>query len=421
METQIEQLTKEYHAKAASEVATSSIGQCKAVFANEDAPIDETASNEINELHRVYFIVDDDIQVAKEEDYIPSGVLPCQLPPKELNRGSFTLPCTIDEMADMTKKALVGIVENVLVKIDKFIFSLDFVVIDMLRDRNETMILGRPFLATIHAQINVFNGEKSLGIREDRVTIDVSQLKSNNFDNQNNNDTPINDDMHEQCNKKVRIIKPDTNILNADFCKPIKQECDGTFKVWRTCDPAMKLCNGGNEIYEVDEQGTMKYWYYYLDDKRRNMGGKGLSFLDFLLVRYGTSKVDDSTWDSMYAKWCNENSIPWTHKSTLAQGDVAIPHHQNDKSKPRPRDYPFKEWLLIKVRHTDEYCEKVQGDNDSCHDLGFEEDERYKNMIDIRDYDHHKGFAAALAILITGASQSRQHGMSKPARRGLTD
>nr|GEU93148.1 hypothetical protein [Tanacetum cinerariifolium] len=31
----------------------------------------------------------------KEEDDIPSGVLPCQLPPKELNPGSFILPCTI--------------------------------------------------------------------------------------------------------------------------------------------------------------------------------------------------------------------------------------------------------------------------------------------------------------------------------------
>ncbi|GJT22221.1 hypothetical protein Tco_0892158 [Tanacetum coccineum] len=31
------------------------------------------------------------------------------------------------------------------------------------------------------------------------------------------------------------------------------------------------------------------------------------------------------------------------------------------------------------------------------------------------------GFAAALAVLITGASQSKQHGMSKPARRSLID
>ncbi|GKE84633.1 hypothetical protein Tco_1558375, partial [Tanacetum coccineum] len=35
--------------------------------------------------------------------------------------------------------------------------------------------------------------------------------------------------------------------------------------------------------------------------------------------------------------------------------------------------------------------------------------------------EYMQGFAAALAVLITGASQSRQHGMSEPARRSLTD
>ncbi|GJX26391.1 putative ribonuclease H-like domain-containing protein [Tanacetum coccineum] len=33
----------------------------------------------------------------------------------------------------------------------------------------------------------------------------------------------------------------------------------------------------------------------------------------------------------------------------------------------------------------------------------------------------NQGFAAALAVLITGASQSRQHGMSEPVRQSLTD
>nr|GEW98184.1 hypothetical protein [Tanacetum cinerariifolium] len=37
-------------------------------------------------------------EVKSEEDDIPSGVLPCQLPPKELNPGSFILPCTIGSL-----------------------------------------------------------------------------------------------------------------------------------------------------------------------------------------------------------------------------------------------------------------------------------------------------------------------------------
>ncbi|GJV76744.1 Toll/interleukin-1 receptor domain-containing protein [Tanacetum coccineum] len=77
------------------------------------------------------------------------------------------------EMADMTKKVPLGIVEYILVKIDKFLFPFDFVIIDMLGEPNETMILGRPFLATIHAQIDVFKREISLGIWEDRIKFDM--------------------------------------------------------------------------------------------------------------------------------------------------------------------------------------------------------------------------------------------------------
>ncbi|GJT07893.1 hypothetical protein Tco_0842355 [Tanacetum coccineum] len=51
---------------------------------------------------------------------------------------------------------------------------------DRLNTRNETIILGRPFLATIHAEIDVFNKEISLGIRGDRVTFDMNK-KIHNF------------------------------------------------------------------------------------------------------------------------------------------------------------------------------------------------------------------------------------------------
>ncbi|GJV66806.1 hypothetical protein Tco_1482315 [Tanacetum coccineum] len=100
-------------------------------------------------------------------------VLQHQLPPKELNPGSFTLPYTID----MSKKAPLGIVENVLVKIDKFLFPSNFVILE--NTPSETTILGRPFLATIHAEIDVFAGIISLGINEDRISFDTMRKDHN--------------------------------------------------------------------------------------------------------------------------------------------------------------------------------------------------------------------------------------------------
>ena len=48
-----------------------------------------------------------------------------------------------------------GIVEDVLVKVDKFIFPIDFIVLDMEEDHEVSFILGRPFLATGKAMIDV--------------------------------------------------------------------------------------------------------------------------------------------------------------------------------------------------------------------------------------------------------------------------
>ena len=52
------------------------------------------------------------------------------------------------QMADKSLTFLKGIIEDALVKVDKFIFLVDFVVLDMEEDRVAPIILGRPFLAT---------------------------------------------------------------------------------------------------------------------------------------------------------------------------------------------------------------------------------------------------------------------------------
>ena len=57
-------------------------------------------------------------------------------------------PTTLSlQMADRSLTFLKGIIEDVLVKVDKFIFLVDFVVLDMEEDREAPIILGRPFLA----------------------------------------------------------------------------------------------------------------------------------------------------------------------------------------------------------------------------------------------------------------------------------
>ncbi|XP_073277653.1 uncharacterized protein [Primulina huaijiensis] len=83
-------------------------------------------------------------------------------------------PITISlQLADRSIKYPRGVIEDVLVKVDKFIFSVDFVVLDMEEDREIPLILGRPFLATGRALIDVQKGELDLRLNDEKVTFNV--------------------------------------------------------------------------------------------------------------------------------------------------------------------------------------------------------------------------------------------------------
>ncbi|GJX33889.1 reverse transcriptase domain-containing protein [Tanacetum coccineum] len=73
----------------------------------------------------------------------------------------------------------IGIVENVLVGIDKFTSLVDFIILDILEDFKTTLTLGRPFLSTTHAIINVFKAKITLSVRIDKIFFKSNKPTSN--------------------------------------------------------------------------------------------------------------------------------------------------------------------------------------------------------------------------------------------------
>ena len=61
------------------------------------------------------------------------------------------------------------VLEDVLIKVGKFIFPVDFVVMFMEEDTQVPLLLRRPFLATRAALIDVKKGELALRAREEAV------------------------------------------------------------------------------------------------------------------------------------------------------------------------------------------------------------------------------------------------------------
>ena len=83
-------------------------------------------------------------------------------------------PTTVTlQLADRSLKHPIGIIEDVLVKVDKFIFPADFIVLDIEEDKEIPIILGRPFLATGRAMIDVHRGELKLRVQEEEVKFNV--------------------------------------------------------------------------------------------------------------------------------------------------------------------------------------------------------------------------------------------------------
>ncbi|GKA45913.1 hypothetical protein Tco_0738709 [Tanacetum coccineum] len=129
------------------------------------------------------------------------------IPRKEKDPGSFTLPCCINnvcfdnaladlgarvsvmplstylnlglgelaptkltvELADRTVKYPKEITENMLVGIGKFVFLIDFIILDMPENIKVPLILGRPFLSTARTKIDVFKRKITLRVGEEKI------------------------------------------------------------------------------------------------------------------------------------------------------------------------------------------------------------------------------------------------------------
>ncbi|GKE82895.1 reverse transcriptase domain-containing protein [Tanacetum coccineum] len=72
---------------------------------------------------------------------------------KKLKLPALTGTKMVLELADCTISKPTGVAENVFVKVGKFYFPADFVVLDFIADPRVPLILGRPFLRTVETDI----------------------------------------------------------------------------------------------------------------------------------------------------------------------------------------------------------------------------------------------------------------------------
>ncbi|GJV70877.1 reverse transcriptase domain-containing protein [Tanacetum coccineum] len=97
---------------------------------------------------------------------------------KELSLPALTKTRMILELADRTISTPTGIAEDVFVKVGTFFFPADFVVVDYVSDPQVPLILGRPFLRTARALIDIHGEQMNLRHDDQSVTFKVGDTKT---------------------------------------------------------------------------------------------------------------------------------------------------------------------------------------------------------------------------------------------------
>nr|GEZ88511.1 reverse transcriptase domain-containing protein [Tanacetum cinerariifolium]GFA05924.1 reverse transcriptase domain-containing protein [Tanacetum cinerariifolium] len=95
----------------------------------------------------------------------------------KLSLPKLSLTCMTLELADRSISCLVGVAEDVFVKVEKFHFPADFIVVDFDADPRVPLILKRSFLKTGRALIDVYEGELTLRVGNKAVTFNLDQIR----------------------------------------------------------------------------------------------------------------------------------------------------------------------------------------------------------------------------------------------------
>nr|GEZ93979.1 reverse transcriptase domain-containing protein [Tanacetum cinerariifolium] len=124
---------------------------------------------------------------------------------KELSLPELTPTCMTLELTYRSVSKPIGIAKDDSVKVGMFHFPADFVVVDFEPDPRVPLILGRCFLKTGRALIDVHKGELTLRIKNEAITYNLDQTSrySANYDQMTANKIDVTDEACEEYSQEV--------------------------------------------------------------------------------------------------------------------------------------------------------------------------------------------------------------------------
>ncbi|KAL5564257.1 hypothetical protein UlMin_027421 [Ulmus minor] len=138
----------------------------------------------------------------------------------QLGLGEIKPTTVVLQLADRSERKSRGIVEDVLVQIDKFYYPVDFLVLDTIAIVNTKskipLILGRPFLATANALINCRNGLMTLSFGNMTLEVNVFRVSRQPHEEDECFDTYVIDDLILE-DKYIKVDSDPLDLFLDDF------------------------------------------------------------------------------------------------------------------------------------------------------------------------------------------------------------
>ena len=173
---------------------------------------------------------------------------------KQLSLGEV-IPTTITlQMADRSMVKPEGVLEDVMVTVGKFVFPVDFIIQDMEEDSQVPLLLGRPFLATGAALIDMQKGVLTLTVGEEAVAFNlIKSMQNIDIDRENCNVVDdvytYNPDVHNDCNAQIFINEKE---INSQYIEDDYSDCP--YSSFHSIETVLSLKQFRNDKGENNEK-----------------------------------------------------------------------------------------------------------------------------------------------------------------------
>ncbi|GKE73312.1 reverse transcriptase domain-containing protein, partial [Tanacetum coccineum] len=275
-----------------------------------------------------------------------STMLLKKLPEKLGDPDKFLIPCNFPgmDLADRSITHPKGLAEDIFVKVRNFHFPIDFVVVDFKADPRVPLILGRSFLRTSRALIDVYERELVLRDGNEQITFHVNGTSKHPQMHKKESIKIVNDACKDSFKRRAGDDHP--SIFSTKEIVPIPRESEETYRsdsknVLPSCDdfssikvPYDNSVTFSNPLFEFDVNFNNPLFDEELEDiECKDSYDFNLDELTFLVTPLSDSNKDENfiPRDDIEFLLHDDPSTPLKSVASILEGFIKDPPFEENK------------------------------------------------------------------------------------------